>query len=277
MLRIIVDSGSSIKQEEKEQYGIDILPIRVQIAGKDYLDGIDIDIDEFYEKLSEDGHFPKTSLPSLEDARELVESYTSEGDEVLIITISSEISGTYQALKMLFDDNDKVTVFDSRLAVGGVRFLVEEAQRYENESRTFIVEKLNQLVPRVVTAAIPETLDYLLAGGRLSKASWMIGKVLAIKPVIGFVDGKVSVLCKKRGLNQGIKYLAKRVEEDHSDPTYGIIASYTYNKTNIDEVIRNTSPERQEQIKVFDNLIPSIACHWGPNAFGYIYVKAAEE
>lgn len=101
MLRIIVDSGSSIKQEKKEKYGVDILPIRVQIAGKNYLDGIDINIDEFYEKLSEDGHFPKTALPSLEDAKELVESYTNAEDEVLIITISSEISGTYQALKVL--------------------------------------------------------------------------------------------------------------------------------------------------------------------------------
>ena len=58
--------------------------------------------------------------------------YTSQGDEVLIITISSGISGTYQAMKMLFDEYDNVEVFDSKLAVGGIRFLVEEANKYEN-------------------------------------------------------------------------------------------------------------------------------------------------
>ncbi len=273
MLRIIVDSGSSIKQSEKELYNIDILPIHIQLAGKEYLDDIDLDVNYFYEELSKKQEFPKTSLPSLSDAQELVEGYTNSGDDVLIITISSEISGTFQSLKMLFEENEKVTVFDSRMAVGGIRFLVEEARKYEKEPIEVIVDKLNQLIPKIVIAAIPETLDYLLAGGRLSKASWMVGKLLSIKPVIGFHDGNVSVLNKKRGLLQSKKYIADIVLEDSCDPAYGIIASYTYNKSNIDEVIEMTDPELQKLIKVYDNLTPSIACHWGPNAFGYIYVK----
>lgn len=121
--------------------------------------------------------------------------------------------------------------------------------------------------------AIPETLDYLLAGGRLSKAAWMVGKLLSIKPVIGFQEGKVSVLSKKRGLRQSKKYIADKVKEDNCDPEYGIIASYTYNKMNIDDVVSMTELTIQEYIKVYDDLCPSIACHWGPNAFGYIYVK----
>ena len=192
---------------------------------------------------------------------------------MLIITISSGISGTYQTLKMMFDENEKVTVFDSQMAVGGVRFLVEEARKYENEPMDVIIEKLNALVPRIVTAAIPETLDYLLAGGRLSKLSWMLGTMLSIKPVIGFVESKVTVLVKKRGLKQAMKQIVDLALEDQCDPEYGIIASYTYNKDNVDQVIQMSPPEIQAMVKVYDNLIPSIACHWGPNAFGYIYVK----
>lgn len=274
MLRIIVDSGSSIKPEEKEQYQVDILPIRVQIGEETYLDGVNLDIDAFYENLTKTKEFPKTSLPSLDMAQELVERYTEMGDEVLLITISSEISGTYQTMRMLFEDNSRVTVFDSRMAVGGIRFLVEEARRYQDEPMAVIVDKLNQLIPRIGIAAIPESLDYLLAGGRLSKAEWMVGKLLAIKPVIGFQDGKVAVLTKKRGLKQSIKYLADILKMDRCDPSYGVIASYTYNKKNIDEVIEATDPEYQKLIKLYDNLTPSIACHWGPNAFGYIYVKS---
>ena len=119
--------------------------------------------------IKDSSQFPKTSLPPLGETRELVDSYISQGDEVLIITISSGISGTYQATKMLFDEYENVTVFDSRLAVAGIRILVEEAKRYENETMEFVVDKLEQLVPRIVIAAVPETLDYLLAGGRLSK------------------------------------------------------------------------------------------------------------
>ena len=273
MLRIVVDSGSSIKLDEREKYQVDILPLRVQMGEDEFLDGVDLSVDEFYNRLINLKEFPKTSLPSLEHAQELVEGYTKQGDEVLIITISSGISGTFQTLKMLFADNEKVTVFDSQMAVGGVRFLVEEARKYENEPMEVIVEKLDALVPRIVTAAIPETLDYLLAGGRLSKLSWMLGTMLSIKPVIGFVESKVTVLVKKRGLKQAMKQIVELALEDNCDPEYGIIASYTYNKDNVDQVIQMSPPEIQAMVKVYDNLIPSIACHWGPNAFGYIYVK----
>lgn len=273
MLRIVVDSGSSIKQDEREKYGVDILPLRVQMGEDSFLDGIDLSVDEFYDRLINLKEFPKTSLPSLEDAQNLVENYTNQGDEVLIITISSGISGTFQTMRMLFEENDKVTVFDSQMAVGGIRFLVQEARKYEKEGMDVIVEKLNALVPRIVTAAIPETLDYLLAGGRLSKLSWMLGTMLSIKPVIGFVETKVTVLSKKRGLKQAMKQIVDIAVEDHCDPEYGIVASYTYNKANIDQVIQMSPAEIQQMVNVYDNLIPSIACHWGPNAFGYIYVK----
>ena len=273
MLRIVVDSGSSIKQDEREKYGVDILPLRVQMGEDSFLDGIDLSVDEFYDRLINLKEFPKTSLPSLEDAQNLVENYTNQGDEVLIITISSGISGTFQTMRMLFEENDKVTVFDSQMAVGGIRFLVQEARKYEKEGMDVIIEKLNALVPRIVTAAIPETLDYLLAGGRLSKLSWMLGTMLSIKPVIGFVETKVTVLSKKRGLKQAMKQIVDMAVEDHCDPEYGIVASYTYNKANIDQVIQMSPAEIQQMVNVYDNLIPSIACHWGPNAFGYIYVK----
>ena len=273
MLRIVVDSGSSIKQDEREKYGVDILPLRVQMGEDSFLDGIDLSVDEFYDRLINLKEFPKTSLPSLEDAQNLVENYTNQGDEVLIITISSGISGTFQTMRMLFEENDKVTVFDSQMAVGGIRFLVQEARKYEKEGMDVIVEKLNALVPRIVTAAIPETLDYLLAGGRLSKLSWMLGTMLSIKPVIGFVETKVTVLSKKRGLKQAMKQIVDMAVEDHCAPEYGIVASYTYNKANIDQVIQMSPAEIQQMVNVYDNLIPSIACHWGPNAFGYIYVK----
>lgn len=177
-------------------------------------------------------------------------------------------------MKMLFDEYENVEVFDSQLAVGGIRFLVEEARRYDNETMEVVVEKLNQLIPRIVIAAIPATLDYLLAGGRLSKSSWMLGKLLSIIPIITFIDGKVEVLAKKRGIKQGKRALIEMIQADRADKDYGIIASYTYNRGNIDEVIQMLPQEYKSAISVYDDLCSSIACHWGPNAFGFIYVKS---
>ena len=273
MRRIIVDSGSSIKLNEKEQYGVDIVPIQLTMGDDDFLDGVNLSTEEFYSRLKDSNQFPKTSLPSLEETQKLVDSYTSQGDEVLMITISSGISGTYQAMKMLFDEYDNVEVFDSKLSVGGIRFLVEEARKYDNEPMEVVVEKLTQLIPRIVIAAVPETLDYLLAGGRLSKSSWMVGKLLSIIPIITFIDGKVEVLMKKRGLKQAKRTLIELVQEDQADKSYGIIAAYTYNKDNVDSLIQGLPEEYKNAISVYDDLCSSIACHWGPNAFGFIYVK----
>jgi len=275
MRRIIVDSGSSIKQSEKEQCGVDILPIPLQMGNDSFLDGVNLSTEEFYRRLKSHGQFPKTSLPSLGEAQELVNAYTRQGDEVLIITISSGISGTYQALKMLFSEYKNVEVFDSKLAVGGIRILVDEAKRHEAEAMDTVIEKLTALRSRIVIAAIPETLDYLLAGGRLSRSSWMVGKLLSIIPVITFVDGKVSVLSKKRGINQGKRALVEMIQQDRADPSYGIIAAYTYNKENVDDVIRMMPDEYKSMVAVYDDLCSSIACHWGPNAFGIVYVKKA--
>ena len=273
MRRIIVDSGSSIKQAEKELYGVDILPIQLLMGNESFLDGVNLSSEEFYHRLKNRGQFPKTSLPSLEEAQKLVDLYTENGDEVLIITISSGISGTYQALKILFTEYKNVEVFDSMLAVGGVRFLVDEAKRNEHETMDTVIEKLTDLRQRIVIAAIPETLDYLLAGGRLSKSSWMVGKLLSIIPVITFIDGKVEVLSKKRGIKQGKRALIEMVQQDRADRSYGIIAAYTYNRDNVADVVRMLPDEYGEAVSVYDDLCSSIACHWGPNAFGLIYVK----
>ena len=238
-----------------------------------FLDGVDLSPDEFYSRLKDSSQFPKTSLPSLEETQNLVDRYTSQGDEVLIITISSGISGTYQTMKMLFDEYENVVVYDSQLAVGGIRFLVEEAIRYQNETMEVVIDKLNKLLPRIVIAAVPETLDYLLAGGRLSKSSWMVGTLLSINPIITFIDGKVEVLTKKRGIKQSKKAIVEMIQKDQADKSYGIVAAYTYNKENVDDMIKLLPDDYKEAISVYDDLCLSIACHWGPNAFGFIYVK----
>lgn len=271
-MKFILDSGSSIKQEEAKSYGVDILPLKLLFDEQEYLDGIDISMEEFYHKLIEEGKFPKTSLPPLEETEKLVNSYTEQGEDVMIFTISSEISGTCNTMRMLFSENPKVRVIDSRMAVGGMRFLLEEAMKYQEESLDFVEEKVNALIPRIKTMAIPETLDYLLRGGRLSKAGWMIGSLLSIKPIIGFKDGKVDVMAKKRGLKQAMQTLAASLTELNCDKEYGIIASYTYQRENLDLVIEMAGEEWKPHMRVFDNLDPAIACHWGPNAFGFIFV-----
>lgn len=272
MLKVYVDSGSSIKQDEKEKYQVEIVPLRYMMGEKECLDGIDITIDEFYELLIKQKLFPKTSLPNLVELEEKVAKDTEAGDDVIIITISSGISGTYSAIKTLFAGNDKVHVVDSKSAVGGIRILVEEINKNREKPVEEVLEIVESLIPRIRIVAIPETLDYLLKGGRLSRREWLLGSILKIKPVITIQNGDVHVLTKKMGLKNAIKYLATALDEMGCDTKYSIIPSYTYNSKNVDQLLEITDRKYKKYMGEYDNLDPVIACHWGPNAFGYIFV-----
>lgn len=274
MLRVFVDSGSSIKQEEKEKYQVEIIPLNILLGEKEYKDGENLSMEEFYNFLIKEKGFPKTSLPDLTELEEKVKKYVSEGDDVIIVTISSLISGTNNAIRLLFENEPKVRIIDSKGAVGTMRLIVDEINRHREEPLDVIVDKVNNLIPRIKVMAIPESLIYLFRGGRLTRVDWLIGSMLNVKPIIGFnAEGKVTALAKKMGLKNGMSYIANALKELDCDENYDIIASYTYEKTNLEKLIAMTDEKYKAQIKVYDNLDPAIACHWGPNAFGYIFVS----
>ena len=270
MIKIFVDSGSSIKKEEREFYNVEILPLKILMGDKEYLDGEDLSMDVFYDALIKDKLFPKTSLPSLDEAEQRVNESIKKGFDVVILTISSGISGTFNALNMLFKDNPKVRVIDSRTAVGGMKILVREANKYRNETLDSMVEKINSLIPRIKVLAVPETLDYLHKGGRLSKAGWAVGTILRIKPVIE-LKHTVKVPNKSFGIKSAMNYILAAL--DNCDTNYPIVPSYTYSTTNLDIMISKAGQEYQDIMTEKDNLDPAVAAHWGPNAFGFIFVE----
>lgn len=273
MLRLFVDSGSSIKPEEREKYNVEIIPLRYMMGDEDYLDGVNQSLDDFYKLLIEEKQFPKTSLPDLVEVQRRVDEYVEQGDDVMIVTISSKISGWHNAIKNVFANYAKVRVVDSLSAVGGVRLIVNEINKHRDESLDQLVARVNKLVPKIRIYAIPEKLTWLLRGGRLTKKEWMIGSLLNVKPVISIVNGTVTAVAKKLGIKHAMKFITTALDEQHCDPEHEIIPSYTYNKGNIEKLMAMTDSKYKKQMTCYDNLCPTIACHWGPNAFGYIFVS----
>lgn len=269
-IKVIVDSGSSIKFNEREKYNVDVLPLKILLNNKEYLDGEDLSMEVFYDELINNHQFPKTSLPALDNAENLVNRYLQEGHDVIIITISSGISGTYNALNMLFGDEERVRVIDSKTAVGGIKILVNEINKYRNESLDFVSKKIDELIPRIRVYAVPETLAYLHKGGRLGAATYAAGTVLKIKPIIELRD-KVGVANVAIGLKKAMKIIASKLE--NCDINYPIVPSFTYDDNNLDILISLVDEKYKNAMIDKDNLDPAIACHWGPNAFGFIYVE----
>lgn len=273
MLRVLVDSGSSIKFSEQEKYNVEIIPLRYLMGDKEYRDGLDESIDEFYEQLIGEKLFPKTSLPCLETLESKVKGYVEQGDEIIIITISSKISGTYNAICQLFEGVSSVHVVDSLSAVGGLRLIVEEINRNRDLPVEEILAKVEAIKPKIRVIAIPETLDYLMKGGRLSRGAWLFGSILNLKPLITITDGVVKVASKKVGLKLAMKECVDYLQRWNCDPNYPVVPSYTYNSANLDKLVDMVGEEYKSSLIDYDNLCPVIACHWGPNAFGFIFVS----
>lgn len=273
MIRVIVDSASSIKTCEMEEYNVDyILPVRVTLNEEDYLDGVNLDNDLFYDKLINDKIFPKTSLPPLNDCMDVVEKFTDAGDDVIILSMSSGISGTFNALRLAFSDNPLVHVFDTMSCVGGIRILVNEINKFRDKPVDEVLEIIESLKKRIKIYAIPETLLYLHRGGRLSKAEYLLGSIIGIKPIIGIEGGKVKMLGKGIGIARTMKKISEDVSSEF-DPNYPVVAEYTFKDDNLEKLIKKTDEAFTKNIIAHDNLSYAIAAHWGPNAFGYVFVK----
>ena len=273
MIKVFVDSGSSIKQHEKERYDVEILPLKILMKDKEYLDGVDLEVNDFYDMLINEKIFPKTSLPSMLETEERVKSYVDKGYDVIIISISSGISGTYNMLRNMFANESKVHIVDSKIAVGGIRLIVDEINRNKDLPVEEILKKVEELIPRIRVAAVPETLEYLHRGGRLSKISFVVGSLLKIKPIISFKDGLVKVYQKAIGLANAMKAIISMLSK--CDENHKIIPSYTYDDKNLDVLISSMEEKHKKLLDVKDNIDLAIASHWGPNAFGFIFVEKA--
>ncbi len=227
-IRIVTDSTTDIPEEIKKR--VSIVPLTVNFAGKEYVDGVDITKIEFYEKLIECNALPTTSQPSPAAFEKVYEDAKNKGETVIVITLSSELSGTYQSAKIAALTFENVYVIDGRSAAIGTGILVELALQMADagESVEKIVSRLNEEKNNICVVAMLDTLEYLRLGGRISRISAIAGEILSIKPVIGIMDGAIKVLGKARGSKQGNNLLIKQINEAGGvDFTKPLLLGYT--------------------------------------------------
>lgn len=213
---IITDSASDITQAEARQWGITVLPLKTRFGDTEYLDGVTMTHDQFYQRLVESDELPATSQLSPFDYAEAFRRGAQDGAQVLCITLSSRLSGSYQSACIAAEElPGRVTVVDSRNVCVGQRVLVELALQLARagEGAESIAARLEQERSRVRVIALLDTLEYLRRGGRISAASAMAGTLLSIKPVVAVEDGAVVVLGKARGSKNGGNMLNSLVEK----------------------------------------------------------------
>ena len=224
-IRIITDSGADIPQGTRED--LTILPMHVYFGEKEFLDGVNLTHQQFYELLIESEELPKTSQIPPYEFEKAYEQAAAAGEQVIVITISSRLSGTYQSACVAAEDYEgRVFVVDSLNATLGERCLVDYALRLKDQGKEAeeIAAELVQARKRIRLLALLDTLEYLKKGGRISKSVAMVGGVLSIKPVVSIVDGEVIMVGKARGSRNGNNLLVQEIQKaggvDYSMPYY---------------------------------------------------------
>ncbi len=212
-IKILTDSGSDISS--KNPYGIEVLPLHVFFGEEEFRDGVDLDHEEFYNRLIESDVLPKTSQIPPFEFEEKYEELVANGDEVIVITISSKLSGTYQSACIAADEYEgKVSVVDSENVTIGQQVLVLYAKTLVDagKSSSEIVKTLEEMKKKVEVVALLDTLEYLKMGGRITPAAAAIGNLLSIKPVISVGEGELVVLGKAHGSKNGNNQLIERIK-----------------------------------------------------------------
>lgn len=194
-VRVITDSTSDIPVEMRQALGIDVVPLTVTFGTTSYLDGVDITPQEFLQKLQASEALPTTSQPPMPMFEAAFRAALDNGEDVVCITISSELSGTFNSARLAAQEVDvaRVHVIDGRGATMQTGWVAVAAARVAQAGGSLadVAGAATSAIPKVKLFALLQTLDYVYKGGRIGRAAHMFGSALAIKPILGVHDGVV--------------------------------------------------------------------------------------
>lgn len=213
-VRIVVDSTADLAPQVAQQ--LTIVPLTVHFGDTEYVDGVTITHKQFYEKLVESDVLPTTSQPAPEAFAKVFRQAEQAGEQVVVLTVSSKLSGTCQsAVIAAADFPDRVWVVDSCSVAIGTGILAELALRLRDQGldAPTIAAHLERERENVRVIALLDTLEYLKKGGRISKTVAFAGGILSIKPVVTIQDGEIAILGKARGSKQGNNLLVQEIQK----------------------------------------------------------------
>ena len=280
MVKIISDSTCDLSEDFVERYDISILPLHVVMGEDEREDGVDITPDEIYEWADKTKSTPKTSAPSMERAIAMLEKYSSEYDHIIYFCISETMSASGNVVRLAaesLDITDKVTVINSKNLSNGIGYMVIEAadMAQSGAEASEIIEKINELIPKVRSSFVIDTLTYLQRGGRCSGVLALVGGALKLHPTILLEDGEMKVGRKYRGNISSVymKY-AKSMEDDYRNAlTKRVMLVHSGCPRHDLLSVKNYL----EELGIFDEVTVMragsvITSHCGPGTMGIMYV-----
>lgn len=278
---IVTDSTADLPTAVTSRYGIQVIPLTVELNGDQYLDRVNISNAEFYDRLNHLAELPKTSLPKPELFTEAYQKLVDDGCEVIYsLHLSAELSGTVNAARLIaqsFKAAD-IRVWDSRTATMGLGFLTQLlAERVEAGATPEACDAfLEEAIQKLKIYFLLDSLDNLEKGGRIGKAGYLVGSILNIKPILILSDGVISVHKKMRGSNKDrvIKELTDAVmaDIDPGKPVH-IVAGYNNDLQSAEQFIHALQKRLPDVDPDYFELGAVVTTHIGLGAYGAAFLQ----
>lgn len=277
-IHIITDSTADIPFPLVQKYNISVIPLKVHLKGKSYLDGVNLSAEQFYQELKQAPEFPTTSQPSPYDFIDAYQSVIKAGaDEILSIHLSSALSGTYQsailAKEMIQNSRVNIQVFDSKsvsYAMGGAVVAAAKAAQAGKP-----MEECKRIAEEFLTQQrvyfLLDTLEYLRKGGRIGKASSVVGSLLNIKPILSLTHlGEVVAIEKARGKRKATQRIFFRIQEEIPKGPISLAILHADCETVADRWVQefNSMSGYDIQETIVTSIGPVVGSHAGPNTIG---------
>ena len=227
-LAVITDSSAFLQAETLRKEDLFVLDIPVNIDGQEYVEGVNLTAQEFYEKMASASELPKTSQPSIAKLDEILSSLKDKGyTHALGLFLSSGISGFHQNIQYMKDEYEGLTIAfpDTRITSAPLGYMVESVFRWaeQGEEFTTILDQLENQIQKTSAFIMLDDLDHLVKGGRLSNGAAILGNLLSIKPILYFNDqGVIEVYEKVRTEKKATKRLVEIVKEATTNGNYQI-------------------------------------------------------
>ncbi|WP_391209214.1 DegV family protein [Psychrobacillus sp. L4] len=274
-IHIVTDSTADLKKELIESLHIHVVPLTIQIDGESFIDGVNIQPQEFLEKMGTSKELPKSSQPAVGVFKELYDKLGENGDQIISIHMTGGMSGTVKsaqaAAKMSESD---VTVIDSEFISFALSFQVEEAARMAKmgEVLEIILEKLEKMRANTSLYVVVDTLDNLVKGGRIGKGTAILGSLLSIKPIASLAGGVYTPIAKVRSHKQVVSYLFKQFAEDTKGKIVKAVGISHANGLAMAAPLMKLIEESGFNSIQVSFTSPVISTHTGPGAIGFMYM-----
>lgn len=249
MIRLIVDSTFDFEPEFVKDHAMEIVPLSVIFGSESYKENVELSKEAFYEKMASSTELPKTSQPSPQSFLKVFEKAVETKDQLIVMTLSSGLSGTYQSACLAANlcSGVDIEIIDTKNVSLGAQIQALEVLKMIEQGMEYheIVKRARENVSKARMIAMINTLENLIKGGRLSKVEGMVGSLIAIKPLITIdEEGKIATLSKSRGLRKGIADMISNLKSQDFDESKTMVCGYTSITSTLDQFLDAFDDER---------------------------------